>query len=278
MPLDNATQITISVNGQSFTVWDEWQQGQVREVFAKATAENVAFTQWLIPWNQRQALALALLGNTIQVQGSPNYLLAASYPGFAMFRANRVEISCDGIGSVGPNGYVAFPRARLRTRWQVPQFDPSSPVALGDIELDFCSNAFALDQASSSFAWAPNQPLPPSAMPALHFTTILYSLSRYEVPSINVNQIRAAMDMTNAASFQGAPAESVIYRGAKSSRSTTPAGGLNWTISHRVEVHSVNGGWNKLPKPGSVPLWQPYFLSDGTTKPFPSTDLSFIYT
>lgn len=280
MPLDSSTQISLALPTGTFQVWDEYAPGRTREVFAKDQQSNQAQITLLSAWSDRKAIALGLLGNTIAVAGTAAYQLAFPYPDFAAFVCNRVEISGDGLPSVGPNGILAYQRARMRCVFGVPPYIPGDPKAMGEVELDFVSNTTAMNQAQTAFQFSASDVIPPSQMPALNFVTVLFSLTRYEQPSIPLSSILGAVSCVNSATIFGAAPETLLFHGAKTSRSTTPAGGLNWSINYALEWKGVTmagttASWNKLWKPGTG--WTSFTDTAGH-KLFTPVDLSFITT
>lgn len=242
--LDDSTAITVA----GVRVWEEpGPQGYIREVLARQFEQNRAERILLCKWTDRIGLAIQLLGGSIVIGGVSQGIAPAVYPDIQNWICQRIEISGDGLQSDG-GSLIAFERARMRCIFAPPQWDPST-TNTGEIELDFSSSAFALDQQQQSFKFVDGSPVSPSLMPVVRLTTVMVSITKYDLAVLPMPAILPLIDCTNGGTFLGAGAEQVVFRGGRSSKKFTAQGIVNWDVSYAFEYKQ--SGWNKLWKPGS---------------------------
>ncbi len=284
--LDTSTAINVTfANGQSYTVWDEDAgehagQGPVREVFSRDWLEGRAEWNILAKWSDRIGIAIAVLGGGSIVGGNPVYALPTAYPEFPAWIGKRIE--CTGVGLISAsnsNTVIGAPQfARMRIIFGPPEYDPTSATLAGELELDFSQSAFALDQQKPSFQWASGGDISPSIAPSFRLTTILASLTLYNRGTLNQGLIANLCGSVNNATFQGYPVETVCFRGAKSRRTLTMQGQLNYSLTMLFEIMPGNGTppgsptWNTLFKPGTG--WAAFTIKGSGSKLFPPANLS----
>lgn len=262
--LDDSSAITVA----GFRVWDEpgpsaghTGQNYVREVFSRQFEQNRAERILLSKWQDRIGLAIALLGGSISVGGISQGIPPSVYPAVSNWICQRIEISGDGLQSPDPNvNMIAFERARNRVIYGPPQWDPST-TNTGEIELDFSSGAIAMDQSQSSFKWTDDdKAISSSIVPVLRQTTVMVSITKYDLAVLPINLIMSLIDCTNSGTFLGASAEQIVFRGARSSKKFTAQGIINWDYTAAFEFNKI--GWNSLWKPGKGPT--PFYYDSGS--------------
>lgn len=229
-------------------------------------------------WNDRGTLYAYLAGGSQQIGTANVYASGQPYPDDPRLLVWNIKTKGDGTMSVGPNGMAAYQYAVLTVLYKVPLHNYADPLLIGTEELDFASTAIALDQGTSVFKWTsgPNntKDLPPSAIPAVNFTTVCFTKERYRVPTLPEATIEALIDMTNNATMFGAAAGTLVFRGARSRREIVISGERNWAIGYAFEFN--RHGWNSLPDGANG--WQTFaYKSDGTLL-FPQADLGQLFT
>jgi hypothetical protein len=249
-------------------------------VFSRDWLEGRAEWNILAKWSDRIGIALAVLGGSALVGGNPVYSLPSAYPEFTPWIGKRAE--CTGVGLItasGSNTVIGAPQfARMKIIFGPPEYDPSSTTMAGELELDFSQSAFALDQQQPSFQWVAGGDISPSLAPSFRLTTILASLTLYNRGTLNQGTIAGLVGSVNASAFQGYAIETVCFRGAKSRRTLTMQGKLNYSLTMLFEVMPGNGTppgsptWNTLFKPGTG--WATFKIKGSGNKLFPAADLT----
>ncbi len=241
-------------------------KGPVREVFSRQWNEQQAVWRIVCQWSDRVNIAYGLLGFS---SGSV-YQLPKAYFGVPSWSCKKIE--CAGVGIASPdiiNGFISFPYAELTITFGVPEFNNSSMVS--EMELDFSTNSIPVDQTKSTFEYSGGAKVPPNAIPAYRLTTVFGTISLFNRGSLNTGLYLGAVDNTNSATFQGAAAGKVMFRGASSDRMFTASGLLQYTVKLMFELNPR--GWDAILKPGTG--WTTYaFIGGGA--PWTSSDLNLL--
>jgi len=231
-------------------------------------------------WADRVALCRYFLGGSTEITPLAFvYAAGQPYPDITNWLCNGVDVEGEGVMSVGPNGMVAYERAKLTIHYGPPTFNVTDPFLVGDEDLDFSSIAIGLDQTASSFKWSSGansgKDVPSGQVPAVNLTTVTFNKSRYNVPVLDSALIISLIDHSNSAPLFGAAAETVVFRGARTQRKITATGDKNWDIQHRLEALCTPGAtWNKLVDAANG--WQSFTFKDGS-KLFPPADLNQLF-
>lgn len=273
MPLPDLS-LAITING--INCYDEG----TREKYGfgqNSEAERVIRCDWA----DRTALARYFIGGSTQITPLAFvYAAGQPYPDITNWLCNGVDVEGEGVQSVGPNGMVAYERAKLTIHYAPPTFNVTDPFLVGDEDIDFSSIAIGLDQTTSSFKWTsgPNntKDVPAGQVPAVNLTTITFVKSRYNLPVLPESLIVSLIDHSNSTTFFGAPTETVVFKGGRSQRKITATGDKNWDVQYRFELLSSASGatWNKLVDAANG--WQSFTLKDGS-KLFPPADLNQLF-
>jgi len=269
MGLDASTAITLA---SGHTVWDEGTE----EHFGRGGDSGATWTIRTL-WAERQAVAAFLLGGSRNVGNVAVVAYGQAYSDNPAWLAQRVTVRGEGLKSVGPNGMIAYEWAVLSVSYSVPKHEPGNAQLVGTEELDFASHAIALDQGNAVFEWAsgPNsgEDLPPSALPAVSFTTISFNKVRYRLAALPLVLIESLIDHVNDRTLFGATAGQLLFRGPRSFREITAGGEQNWDVSYRMEFS--RNKWNRLPDGANG--WQDFaYKSDGSLL-FPEGNLNQLF-
>jgi hypothetical protein len=274
MGLDTSTSIPITLPTGTFNIWDESrgeetsEGGPVREVLTRDTREGHAVWNILAMWSDRIPIAGGLLGSTTTISGAPVYLPPAPYPNIAKWICNKIEIK--GLGLITPGSglnYIGSPKyARMTVMFGPPEYDPkgSNGLMVGELGLEFASNAIALAQNAVSFVWTDGTALPSSLYPTLRTTTVVAGLTLYDRGTLNQNLITSYLDAVNEDEFQGYAPETMILRGARSDRRMLLDGTLNYNTNLIWEVTNQTYTWNQIWRPvngGSPSGWQDFRIA-----------------
>lgn len=261
MPAFDATDppITIVLPNGNFSVWDldtgEGQgRGMVRETYSRQWQENQARWRIACAWNDRLGIVAGMLGGIIGgVYQSPK-----AYFANANWTCSKIE--CTGVGKASQdafNGFITFPYGILDLQFGVLDFTGTSLVS--EMELDFSGNSIAVDQTASTFKYADNSNVPPSAIPAYRQTTVFGSIRLYNRGSLNSSLYLNAVDTVNSTTFQGAGIKTVMFKGAKTEKMFTPVGLLQYNVTLLFELNPR--GWDAILQPSTG--WTTYKLQSG---------------
>lgn len=266
MPLDDS--VAISING--IVCWDEGEQAH----FARGL-ESRSTRILRCAWTDRIALVSFLMGGSTSLGGLPLFAAGQPHPEYAYWLVRSVDCDGEGLMSVGASGMIAYERACLKVSYGPPDWNDQDPALVGDEELDFSSTALSMGNGASAFKYtSDNVEVPVQLYPAINITTVSFRKVRYRLPVLPSALIMSLVDHTNNASFFGAAAGQVIFRGAQSKREITALGDRNWTVSYAFEFSSI--GWDKLARPGATPPFQQIAYKNGDAL-FPPADLSLLF-
>lgn len=268
MSLSTSTQITIGGVG----VWDE-------DAPIEHVEDNNVYCQRILrtAWTDRFTLANYLKGGNTVVAGTPLYVAGQPYPDSPNLLCTADEMSGEGLTSVGPNGMIAFERAKHVVTYKPPTFAFGDPAQIGSQELDFSQTVLALDQRQSCFKWSGGDPLPPSGMPVLRVSECRFTIRAINRPTIPVATILSLLDCSNSGTFYGAAAEHMIFIGCRTQRNFTTAGAEQWSIQYTFKYRK-QGTWNQLFRSGTGGGWTSFTYMDGSTKLFPPANLSALFS
>jgi len=229
-------------------------RGPVREVYSRNWQENQAVWHIVCAWTDRQAIALGMLGNSV----SGVYTLPVAYYANPGWVCKKIE--CTGIGVASPdpvNGFIAFPYCLLTITFGVPQYAIGSTTMVGELSIETGSETIALDQTQSAFKFASDGSLvPPSVKPCMLNTTLYASLTLYNRGTLNLATLFSSVDCVNNATFQGINAGKVLFKGARSERTFTSDGKLQYNLTLMFEANPR--GWNYTYRSGASPGWVAY--------------------
>lgn len=266
MPLDASTAITIS----GIQCWDE----DTSESFGKGGGGR-ATRVIVCTWTNRIALSVALSGGSTQTGVITTNTAAAQYPDATWLEVTNISIEGVGKRSVGYNGMVAYDFARLTVTYSRSDRDFGQTQDLGALSLDISNEIISPPRDEATFKWASDSTdVTPEATPALPLSTATFERVRRNVASINVPLILSLLDHVNDATFEGAPAGQIIYKGARPSRRVTNLGLQNWDIAHIFIFRTIP--WNYFLRP-STGQWEKV-LYKATGEPFfPDGNLAALY-
>lgn len=265
MGLDSTTQITMTVGGTTFHVWDEGTE----EEFSRDGSTTKAVRRIRCAWTDRLSLAGLLIGSTTNIAGTTTYVQGAPYPDQNQLVVNKVKIRGDGLMSVGTNGMVAYQRAELLVTYQPYWYDQNG---IGAEEITFGSVAVATSQTQSTFKWASGNSLPPSQAPAIRYSTMEFTESR-QVAVLPKALIASLQDHRNSVPIFGMSANNVLFQGGRSQRTLTVLGAQNWTVSYNFSHIPI--GWHRLWN-ASTNAYEAFTFKDGSEL-FPPGDLNQLF-
>lgn len=259
--LDSTTQITVTFpqTGSSYRVWVEStgepeSRGANREIFSNTWTESKGEWNFLCAWDDRIGIALNLLGGSLVVGGVPVYALPVGYPDVNKWACKRMYVAGDGLISQGSTFLSVPQRARCKAVFGIPDYGTSDTMA-GELQMDFATNAVSLDQTAPTFKWASDGAIIPSVqVPTFNVSTTIVTLTLYNRSVLPSNLVSGLVGGCNQSTFQGYAAETVAFRGARSTRKVTTGGVLNYDIQlvWEVAAGSTAGGWtwNQRFRPG----------------------------
>lgn len=278
--LDSSTQYTLQTPAGNFQVWDqstgeERGQGAVRESFSREWLETHCVMRLLAPWTQRFQICRAMLGGAQLIGGRPVYTLPMGYPGDTNLSCNKIEISGMGVPffdtSLPNGGMIGFDYARMDCIFSAPPWQPGTQLA-GELQLQFASNAIALDPNVSGFKFTGSGNNAP--VPALRVTTTIARLTLFQRPQLNGPLIQSLVDHVNQSSFEGYAASTVLFRGGETNRRLMIDGTLSYDLSLLFEVcSSVQGSWNNG-FDASTGTWAAMQAVGSGNPPFASADFT----
>lgn len=283
MPLDPNQQITLALPNGAFKAWDEDRgeaegRGPIREVYARDWLTTYADWNILCAWSDRVAIATGLLGYGEIVGGVPRYNIPAKYPDVPSWFAKYVE--CRGVGllTVGPNGMSVPQYARMHVRFGPGEWDPASANMIGELELDFAVTPVPLPQSSVSFTWtSDSSDMAAGAIPAYQQRTILATLTLYNRGTLNQALIGNMLMSVNSGTFEGFAAEQVLFHGARSRRTLTVGGQLNYSLQLNFEIlpRSWNTSWRGIDIGNTVAGFKAFTIKGtGGQKLYPTADFT----
>lgn len=282
--LDPDDRISVVINGQTFLVWDENRS----ENFAHSIPTQKATWTFVCLWEDRVRICATILGGSTGIAGTTLFLNGWQYPDNSAWLAQQCTTVGDGLRSQyvitnqqetsTPAALLNFQRARVTVSFGIPDFTVGQPNNLGEQELDFSSNSVPLTQNATSYLWAGGsqngEPLPISMSPVLRYTTVQFTQSRYNVAVLPIQTVITLVDCVNQDVFFGGQAETVLFKGARSTRTITPTGATNWTVTFSFEEN--RNGWNKIYN-SKDSQWVPFTRNDGS-KLFTPANLNALYT
>lgn len=264
MPLDASTAITIG----GIQAWDE----DAEETFERFRSQ--AIRRITCAWNDRIALATAIMGGTTQNGVLTNIAPSMRYPDATFLRADGIRIEGSGVKSIGPHGMVAYQWAHLTVRFGVSDIELLSED-IGMLELDTSSQVLMPSQSEPTFKWlSGGQDLPVEATPGVIVPIIDFVKARRNLASIPMATILNLADHVNSSTFEGAPAGKVLYFGPSSSARITTGGLKNIDITHRFQYHPY--GHNKFLRP-STGVFEDIVAKATGQPPHPTGDLNLLF-
>ena len=275
MPADPAflgTWSTVVVNGQTFQVSDEGYRG---ERYKRRGVDSFSTKVWLCKWSDRGALQNALLGGSTNVMGGVVFTNGWPHPEIVNFYVQTVDVEPVGLLSTNTFAQPTYEYARLVIQFGPPSWDLTQLSAIGELHCHMASQSIPLDQNQTTFEYtADSVAIGPAQRSFVEFSIMEISLTLYERVGFNGPLINSLMDCTNNAAFYGAAVESVRFRGAETDRRAVTTSYIQYDTTIYLAWHPISGGWNKLPRAGSSPLWQPYRVKATGLKEFPPADIT----
>jgi hypothetical protein len=225
-------------------------------------------------WNDRIALATAIMGGSTQNGVLTNLVAPLRYPDATFLRAEGIKIDGDGTKSIGPHGMVAYQWAHLNIRYGTPDVSLTSED-VGVLQLDVSSQVLMPSQSEPTFKWkSDNADLPVEATPGVVVPIVDFTKSRRNLASIPMATILSLVDHVNSTSFEGASAGKVLYFGPSSLARITAGGYQNFEIAHRFQYHPY--GHNKFLRPSSG-TFEDIVTKNGAKPPHPEGDLNALF-
>lgn len=279
--LDLATQVPVNINGQTFGVWDETRG----EVFAaKGSTTQKATWVFRCLWENRIAMAIALLGGSTNLAGTTIYESGWQYPDNPAWLVQSLATEGDGLKYTkvrnqqivaGVSPLVDYQRAKVTVSFGIPDFSFGSPLQIGDDELDFSSRSLALPDKVSVLQFADGTVVSAGQIRHIDVGVIGYTRTRYNMAFLPLTSIRACINKVNSAPIFGAATGTVLFCGGRSRRNVTAAGTINWSITYSFQEMEI--GFNNLYNPATGTFQAVTFQPGGA--PFiASADLNSLFT
>jgi hypothetical protein len=99
------------------------------------------------------------------------------------------------------------------------------------------------------------------------------TLTFLKVPYMPMTAVRATRGRVNNATFLGSPAETVLFKGAKTSREFNTDGSVVQRVVLTFEERDAAHPWNSLPSADN-PTFRAVISSTGSIKMYRTADLS----
>jgi hypothetical protein len=274
--LNPATQVTMVINGVTCAFWDEGRS----EVFAYA-GSSTQKAEWRIRcfWSDRLNIARALMGGSTPVGGTTIFVSGWQYPDNPVWYVQNVQTTGDGLLGLDPTtGMVTYERAALVITFGIPDFNFGSSSQIGEDEVDFACETVPILGSTASLKYNDGTKVPSQQMPVVEIGVVTFVRSRYNLAVLPEAVILNAIDYVNSTPIFGAPAGTVLFKGARSRRKITASGALNWDVTYTFVIRRVP--WNQIYRPG-VGFQNVQYIGTGpdqtTSAYIPSYDLNLLF-
>jgi hypothetical protein len=128
-------------------------------------------------------------------------------------------------------------------------FDAATPIAWATQELDFSSQSFTLPNSKLKFT-ATNDPT--DVYVKFEIPITIMTLTYQKMPYLPMGVIGNLSGRVNNATFLGKPAETVLFKGAKTGREFNTDGTVVQRVSLTFEARHADFPWNSLPSGDDV--------------------------
>lgn len=232
-------------------------------------------------WADTDRVCNALMGNAIR-----NGTVFRAVPHQHPLSPNLYCVSAavtEGHGQpvLSPSGYPNYSGgATIQAEYRPPSFDfgpadinnsfdPATPILWCTQELDFATETYTIADAKYNFTNTPQTVDVPVKI-QIPITTL--TLTFHQLPYMPMTVVRQLRGRVNSATFLGAPAGTVLFKGARTTRQWNSDGSavqeVQMTFSERDPLYP----WNSLPNSKSL-AWNPVEDPQGNTM-YPTADLT----
>jgi hypothetical protein len=149
-------------------------------------------------------------------------------------------------------------------------FDPSTPITWATQELDFSTQTFTLPNSKMKFVDT-NDPV--DVYVKFEIPITIMTLNFAKVPYMPMTAVRNCRGRVNDATFLGSPAETVLMKGAKTTREFNTDGSVVQRVVITFEERDAAHPWNSLPS-ASSPTFRAVISQTGSVKMYRTADLS----
>jgi hypothetical protein len=152
------------------------------------------------------------------------------------------------------------------------QIDPATPVAWCTQELDFSTTTFTLTDSQMKYTSGPNTgKVVKGVYVKFEVPITIMTFTFHKLPYMPMIAVRALRGRVNSGPFLGSPAETVLFKGAKTTREWNADGSVVQRVVLTFEERDARFPWNSLPSDDD-PTFYP--VSSAGTKLYPTADLS----
>jgi hypothetical protein len=213
-----------------------------------------ASVEWTVvcDYTNRAAVALTILGSVTYSGLITTVVQPYAWPALPFMFARSVQMKGEGVMSVnGTTGLGDFQYARLTFTFRPKEAGSTDAVEVGEENLDFGSEVLSFNGADPFFKWksdnvdVPAEASPGKIIPIITFTKLKKGLAF--LPLDTLFAIAAAP--LNNATYLGAPAGTLRFEGAQTSREFTTTGAKRWTMSVKLSYRPIN--WNYMLRPST---------------------------
>jgi hypothetical protein len=218
-------------------------------------ADSEATWTLLCNWADRIPLSIAIGGDVTEVGVVTEVTYPMPYPDADWLFGHAVKVEGVGTHSVGPNGMIAYEYARLTCTFRPKELTVSGEpnadgTELGEETLDFASEVISFNGAEPAFKWTDGKPLPPEATPGKIIPVIEFSKTKKGMLTIPYSALFAvAASPVNNNTFLGAPAGTLRFAGARTSRQFSGSGGGLWDMQIKLAYRPIP--WNNMFRPST---------------------------
>jgi hypothetical protein len=152
------------------------------------------------------------------------------------------------------------------------QIDPNTPLSWCTQEIDFSTTAYTSPNWTYHYASGPHSGSYINVHATFEIPLTIMTLTFHKLPYMPMTAVRALRGKVNDATFLGAPAGTVLFKGAKINREPNPDGTIVQTVVLTFEERSSAHPWNSLPS-ADDPTFYPV-EGPGGVKPYLTGDLS----
>lgn len=243
-------------------------------------------------WSDSDTFINALLGYTTNSGSGTGGVVKTSphqYPlskNLLCRRARAIAPGCAKLGSSGlPDFYGgALIQAEYRAPlWQAypntqEQIDPATPLPFCTQEIEHSTETYTLPKKKMVFGTLTGNSFSAGSTSTeqdfrIQVPVTNLTLTFHLSPNLYVatNTIRSIRGCVNSATFLGAAAQCVLFRGCRTTRNYDAAGNVVQEITLSFAERDPSQIWNSLPDPADL-VWKPVGIS--TTMPYPSADFN----